>query len=62
LTAEKHEQFLAIVLGGLHWEKGMVGFGAELSEDDAEAIRAFVIERAHYWRGVMQAERGSCRS
>jgi quinohemoprotein ethanol dehydrogenase len=55
LTAEKHEQFLAIVLGGLHWEKGMVGFGAELSEDDAEAIRAFVIERAHYWRGVMQA-------
>lgn len=55
LTKEKHEQFLAIVLGGLHWENGMVGFGGELSEEDAEHIRAFIIERAHYWNGVMKA-------
>ena len=55
LTKEKHDQFLAIVLGGLHWEKGMVGFGGQLSQEDAENIRAFVIERAHFWRGVMEA-------
>lgn len=55
LTKEKHEQFLAIVLGGLHWENGMVGFGGELSEEDAENIRAFIIERAHYWNAAMEA-------
>lgn len=48
LTAETHEQFQAIVLGGLHWDKGMVGFGNELSTDDAEDIRAYLIERAHH--------------
>jgi quinohemoprotein ethanol dehydrogenase len=55
LTEEKHDMFQAIVRSGLHWEKGMAGFGDELSEEDAENIRAFIIERAHYWRGVMEA-------
>ena len=48
LTAEKHAQFQAIVRGGLHWDKGMVGFSDALSEDDVEAIRAYLIDRAHY--------------
>ena len=55
LTEEKHAQFQAIVRGGLHWEMGMVGFGNELTEQDAENIRAFIIERAHYWRDATQA-------
>ncbi|GAB5414965.1 MAG: PQQ-dependent methanol/ethanol family dehydrogenase [Congregibacter sp.] len=48
LTPEKHAQFQAVVRGGLHWEKGMVGFGNELSEQEVEDIRAYLIERAHY--------------
>lgn len=48
MTAETHEQFQAIVRGGLHWEKGMVGFADQLSEEDAENIRAFLIDRAHF--------------
>ncbi|MEM1403621.1 MAG: PQQ-dependent dehydrogenase, methanol/ethanol family [Pseudomonadota bacterium] len=56
LTEEKHAQFQAVVLGGLHWEKGMTGFGSKLSVEDVEDIRAFVIERAHYWKGVAEAQ------
>jgi quinohemoprotein ethanol dehydrogenase len=48
LTPEKHRLFQAIVRGGLHWEKGMVGFGGELTENQVEDIRAFLIDRAHY--------------
>lgn len=38
----------SIVLGGLHWQYGMVGFGGELSKEQADAIHAYVIERAHF--------------
>ncbi|MEQ8262723.1 PQQ-dependent dehydrogenase, methanol/ethanol family [Pseudohaliea sp.] len=48
LTPEKHAQFQAIVRGGLHWEKGMVGFSDRLDESDVEAIRAYLVDRAHY--------------
>jgi quinohemoprotein ethanol dehydrogenase len=37
----------AIVLGGMHWQNGMVGFGGELSQEDADNIHHYVIERAH---------------
>ncbi len=47
LTREKHEQFQAIVRGGLHWDKGMVGFANQLSEADVEDLRAYLIDRAH---------------
>ncbi|GAB3269936.1 PQQ-dependent dehydrogenase, methanol/ethanol family [Parahaliea aestuarii] len=47
LDAARHEQWLAIVLGGLHWESGMVGFAGELERPQAEAIQQYVIERAH---------------
>jgi quinohemoprotein ethanol dehydrogenase len=48
LTAEKHQQFQAIVRGGLHWEKGMVGFADAISEAEAEDVRAYLVDRAHY--------------
>ena len=38
----------AIVLGGMHWQNGMVGFGGELSQEQASSIHAFVIDRAHF--------------
>ena len=48
LTPDKHAMWDSIVLGGLHWQYGMVGFGGELSKEQADAIHAYVIERAHF--------------
>ncbi len=56
LTPEKHAQWDAVVLGGMHWQNGMVGFGGELSKQDSENIHHYVIERAH--RAVAEAEGG----
>tara|TARA_R110001592_G_scaffold337300_1_gene623686 strand:+ start:299955 stop:302114 length:2160 start_codon:yes stop_codon:yes gene_type:complete len=47
LTPEKHAMWDAIVLGGMHWQSGMVGFGDELSKEESDNIHQFVIERAH---------------
>lgn len=46
LSKEQHERWDAIVLGGLHWEQGMVGFGEELSPPQSQAIQHYVIDRA----------------
>jgi quinohemoprotein ethanol dehydrogenase len=37
----------AIVHDGLLKDKGMIGFGSELSKDDVESVRAYVVRRAH---------------
>ena len=37
----------SIVLGGTRKDRGMVGFADELTKEDAEALRAYVIHRAH---------------
>jgi len=47
MNAEKHQMWMGIVLGGLHRERGMVSFAEVLTAEDATAIQAFVIERAH---------------
>jgi alcohol dehydrogenase (cytochrome c)/quinohemoprotein ethanol dehydrogenase len=39
--------FQSIVLDGVRREFGMVSYAAELDADDAEAIRAYVVARAH---------------
>jgi alcohol dehydrogenase (cytochrome c)/quinohemoprotein ethanol dehydrogenase len=39
--------FTPLVREGLLVERGMVAFGAELSADDVDQIRAYVIRRAH---------------
>jgi len=41
------ELWMSIVLGGALTERGMVSFAAEVDEADAEAIRAYLIARAH---------------
>ncbi len=46
MTAETHDKFSAIVLGGMYANKGMVGFSDILSEEDAEEIHAYLIQRA----------------
>lgn len=45
-----HELFDKIVLDGLYKDLGMVGWAKYLSSDDAHAIHAYVIERAHQTR------------
>jgi len=41
------EGFKAVVIDGALQDKGMVSFARNLSESDAEAIRAWVIQQAH---------------
>ncbi len=48
LTPEKHAMWDAIVLGGMHWQNGMVGFGGEISQEDSANLRHYAIERAHF--------------
>jgi len=43
---ETHQQWDAILLGGLRHEKGMAGFGDLLSLEDSHAIEAYIIEEA----------------
>ncbi|MBT8048675.1 MAG: PQQ-dependent dehydrogenase, methanol/ethanol family [Xanthomonadales bacterium] len=47
LDAEKHQMWLGIVLGGLHRDQGMVSFAEVLTAEEAQAIQAFVIDRAN---------------
>ncbi len=44
-----------IVLDGALTERGMVSYAAELERDDAEAIRAYIIARAHESRAFAEA-------
>jgi quinohemoprotein ethanol dehydrogenase len=46
MDAGTHEQFLAIVLGGSRADRGMGSFADLLSEDEAEAVRAYLIDLA----------------
>ena len=46
MSAESHEQFLAIVLGGSKKENGMASFADLLSPEDAERIHQYIISRA----------------
>ena len=54
-SAETHDQWDAIVRGGLRTARGMPSFADALSEDDAKAIQAYVLDRA--WRSGGLTER-----
>ncbi len=47
MTAETRASFADIVLRGTLADRGMIGFGDQLSEGDAAAIHAFLIARAN---------------
>ena len=53
-----HENFKQIVLEGALAESGMAGFADLISEEDAEAIHAYIIQRAREDR-QLQLEQGS---
>ena len=46
MSAATHEQFDAIVLGGIYWQKGMVGFGDKINKTEADAIHQYLIKRS----------------
>lgn len=46
-SPEVHEMWNDIVIGGAFADNGMAGFADLLSKDDAQAIRAYVIERTN---------------
>ena len=48
LSREKHTIFNQIVLQGVFQDLGMPGFSDYLSVEDAEAIQAYIIERARH--------------
>ena len=47
MTEEIHSQYTDIVLRGSLLEKGMAGFEGTLDNDQAEALRAFVVTEAN---------------
>ena len=47
MTAETHAEFNDIVLRGIRNERGMAGFGDILTQDQADAIHAYLIARAN---------------
>jgi quinohemoprotein ethanol dehydrogenase len=47
-SAETHDQWDAIVRGGIRTPKGMPSFADAVSAEDAKAIQAYVLDRA--WR------------
>ena len=44
MSAQTHQQFEAIVLGGARADQGMASFADVVSVDDAQAIHAYVID------------------
>ena len=53
-SPEVHGLWNAIVLGGLRADGGMAGFADGLSVEDAQAIRAYVLERAWHEPGFFE--------
>ncbi len=47
MTRDTHDQYTDIVLQGSRLDKGMAGFEGTLDDDQAEAIRAFVVSEAN---------------
>ena len=57
MSAETHQAFQAIVLGGARRELGMRSFADQMNPTDVIAIHQFVISRAHAARAIAIAPR-----
>ncbi|HVN37945.1 MAG TPA: PQQ-dependent dehydrogenase, methanol/ethanol family [Myxococcota bacterium] len=53
-SREVHERWSDIVLGGTRAAKGMASFADQLSDEDARAIHAYVVERATHEPGWLE--------
>jgi quinohemoprotein ethanol dehydrogenase len=47
MTADTHGKFNQIVLEGLYLDKGMASFADLITQDQADAIHAYLIARAN---------------
>ena len=54
-TRAIHETWNDVVLGGTRQDGGMPSFADRLTPDDSQAIRAYVIERAHHEPGWLES-------
>ena len=50
-NAATHAQWDAIVRGGIRTHKGMPSFASSVSEEDARAVQAYVLDRAWHEPG-----------
>jgi quinohemoprotein ethanol dehydrogenase len=57
-SAETHEQWDAIVRGGIRTHKGMPSFADAVSLEDAKAIQAYVLDRAWHEPGLLEKALG----
>lgn len=53
-SAETHDQWDAIVRGGIRTERGMPSFADAVSAEDAKAIQAYVLDRAWHEPGLLE--------
>jgi PQQ-dependent dehydrogenase (methanol/ethanol family) len=53
-SREVHERWSDVVLGGTRAAQGMASFADQLTQDDAQAIHAYVIERARHEPGWIE--------
>jgi quinohemoprotein ethanol dehydrogenase len=53
-SAETHQQWDAIVRGGIRTDKGMPSFADAVSAEDAKAIQAYVLDRAWHEPGILE--------
>jgi len=53
-SAKTHEQWDAIVRGGIRTKKGMPSFADAVSAEDAKAIQAYVLDRAWHEPGILE--------
>jgi quinohemoprotein ethanol dehydrogenase len=57
-SQQTHVQWNAIVLGGLRAHRGMASFADGVSADEAQAIRAYVLDRAWANPGLVERALG----
>lgn len=55
MNTETHKIFNDIVLNGLYKDNGMIGFSKWVTEEDAVAIHAYIIERTNLSRAFLAA-------
>ena len=53
-SAQTHDEWDAIVRGGIRTHKGMPSFADAVSAEDARAIQAYVLERAWHEPGILE--------
>ncbi len=53
-SAQTHEQWDAIVLGGIRTHKGMPSFADALSPEDSRAIQAYALDRGWHEPGMLE--------